>query len=180
MSLYGSDATRVETRPSDKSPCIYKRSPTRSLHSYVHGNNNDVMDHYFFLSNNNSLKQYPNNIASDFTVELPRPFRLKGNWECALVAIELYLDEDNIYLCTDICEESFVEDTLFPVLRWIRTSKKGRSRERYYQFDRPMYVPLKMNVLTNIRLFIRGPKLRPLERDQTVVRCSIHLRPAKQ
>lgn len=83
--------------------------------------------HYLFMSSNDSTNEFPDKSGTDFTIELPRVYTLKGEWECALVEIEPYVDADTMYVCTVLCQESFVEDTMIPILRRLRNTKKGKN-----------------------------------------------------
>ena len=134
-------------------------------------------EHYLFLSSRNSKDQYPDNVATDFTIDLPRPFALEGEWECGLKEIDVSLKQNTMFVCSDICRESYAEDTMLPVLRMLRnTPTRGRKRETYFVFNDPFYVRIKAEVLNRVRIFIRGSELRALVSDDSEVRCTLHLR----
>ena len=43
---------------------------------------------YLFSNDSKSLKLYPNNVLSDFRIQLPHPFNLSGKWEIALMELQ--------------------------------------------------------------------------------------------
>ena len=43
--------------------------------------------HYLYLCSSDSELYYPNNTATDFTVELTETLNLPGEWECSLLEI---------------------------------------------------------------------------------------------
>ena len=131
------------------------------------------MEHYLFLNSVDSEKQHPDNTFADFTVELPRTYLLDGVWECYLREVETDVKEDFFYVCTNICQESYVENTLFPVLRAVTKSK---STTKYYSFDDPFYFKLTVDTVNRVRIFIRGRGLRPISSSGSVLRCTLHIR----
>ena len=131
--------------------------------------------HYLFLSSDSSKAQFPANAPGDFTIELPLPYDLQGQWMCGLKDISISVGEDVLYVCSDICEESYAEDTMIPILRALQSSK-GKKTQPYFHFDDPMYVKIKPNVLTRLRIFIRDSKLESPTLQDPIVRCILHLK----
>ena len=132
-------------------------------------------EHFLFLSSHLSKEQYPFNKPFDFTIELPHPYELSGQWVCGLKEIQLSLKEDIVYVCSDICEESYAENTMIPVLRTLQ-KPKGKGSLTYFLFDKPMYVKIKPSVMNLLRIFIRGSHLKEVNIKDTTVRCTLHLR----
>ena len=66
--------------------------------------------YYLYLSHDEGI--HPQDSANDFTIELPSELQLKGNWYCGLTEINFRSKEliKNIYLCADICQDSFVKN----------------------------------------------------------------------
>ncbi len=133
------------------------------------------MDHYLFLSSLNSKDRHPENDSTDFTIEFPAQYRLNGEWECALKEIETNIDSQIMYVCCDLCVQSYVRDTMYPVLRIVKSSKRGKK----FTFQDPFYVKVKSDKVNRLRMFIRGSELQPLAKDTTELRCTIHLRKSK-
>lgn len=133
-------------------------------------------EHYLFLSSDLSKDQYPSNEPGDFTIELPHPYDLSGSqWLCGLKEIQISITEDVVYVCSDICAESYAENTMVPVLRALQKSK-GKNKLTYFSFENPMYVRIKPTVLNRVRLFIRGSRLERVNVKDSIVRCTLHFK----
>ena len=131
------------------------------------------MESYLFLNSADSAEQHPDNTCTDFTVELPRTYLFDGVWECCLKEVATDIDEDFFYVCTNICQESYVENTLFPVLRAVT---RPRSKTRFYSFEDPFYLKLSVDAVNRVRIFIRGRGLRPISSPGSSFRCTLHIR----
>ena len=131
------------------------------------------MNHYLFISSQDAQDLHPENTSTDFTIELPRTYELTGDWEVALKEIELRIKEDLVYICSDICEESYVHGTLVPILQ---SARRERKVNVVFQFIDPYYLPVRVSTLNKVRIIIRGRDLKPLPKDKTVVYCTLHLR----
>ena len=116
-------------------------------------------DFYLFLNNDNSKDQHPGNKPTDFTVELPKAYVLDGSWECGLREITTNVKENLFYLGTNICHESYTEDTFYPVLRVI--SQTSPDSDINLSFSDPFYVKVKVDLLNRLTVFIRGRGLQP-------------------
>lgn len=92
-------------------------------------------EHYLYLSSDFSETQYPTNESVDFTVELPQPYILSGQWTCALKEIQIPLEEEIVYVCSDICCESYAENTMVPILRALQ-KPKGKNLVTFFLFLR--------------------------------------------
>ncbi len=125
---------------------------------------------YLYLSSDNSKSTHPSNRPSEFTVELPRNLILNGAWEIALT--EIYFqgegDDKDLYIFTDICESSYVIDTLLPILRII---KKSGPLEILY------YIKLSQDFVSELRVYIRTDGLEEPSFLTKTLRCTLHLRP---
>ena len=132
-----------------------------------------AMSHFFFFDSRDSKNHHPDNTSSDFTVELPKTYDLNGDWEVALKEIEVRVSEDLFYVFSDICQESYVSETLAPVLRSVRRDKKNKT---LFTFTDPYYIQVRTDKLSRVRIFIRGRNLQLLVTDTTVLYCTLHLR----
>ena len=149
----------------------------RNIYSPLTFSNMTEKEHYLYISSEDSRIQRPDNTSTEFTVELPRTYLLDGTWECSLKEFSTTLTEDLIYVCTNICQESYVENTLYPVLRAIDNSKtRKRAGMTNFTFADPFYVKVKIDVMNRLTLFIRGPELKPPKGSNGIVRCTLHLR----
>jgi len=82
------------------------------------------MTHSFHihLSNRDSVRRFPQNIGSDFHTQLPEEIILPRNeWSCSLLEAHLSSapGNDPIFICSDICEESFLGERKLPILACI-------------------------------------------------------------
>ena len=77
------------------------------------------MDHHlvvmYLYVDSKPTVYYPENTATDFTVQLP--IHISNVSECALIELGLPLrPEKKVFACTDICEESVINDKTLPVI----------------------------------------------------------------
>lgn len=124
------------------------------------------MSIYFFIKSSDSKKYFPNNSAKDFTIELEQTLTLTGRFAIALID---YSGLGAVSLCCDLCTDSHVNDGQKPVLRTLPDSNE-------YEFCRPIYIPIKSNLIQRIRLYIdESDTLKSAFTDRTF-RCTLHLR----
>jgi hypothetical protein len=125
-----------------------------------------IMSFYFFIKSSDSKKYYPNNSAKDFTVELEHTLALTGRFAIALID---YSGLGAVSLCCDLCTDSHANDGQKPVLRTLPDSNE-------YEFRRPIYIPIKSNLIQRIRIYIdESDTLNSSFVDRTF-RCTLHLR----
>lgn len=134
--------------------------------------------HYLYLTSEDSKETHPENNSFDFTVELPRSLTLEGDWECSLkeLGFSNQIKSDFLYICSDICEESLACDTVYPILRVIYNDQKRKWKA--LTFQDPFYIKLRRQNVSRIRIFIRGRRLEPLVTENTLLKCTVHLRKA--
>jgi hypothetical protein len=136
----------------------------------------DTMEnsYYLYLTSEDSTDRHPENSPSDFTVELPRPLSLTGDWECCLKELCAPPGFEVLYVCSDLCLESFACDTSYPVLRVVYGSTKSKKKSSL-TFDNPYYVRVYTDRLHRLRIFIRGERLEPISFKSGTVTCTLHL-----
>ena len=135
-------------------------------------------DLYLFVSSGDSRSTHENNVAGDFTVNLPRPHHLCGSWECALKEITFVPDfetsTDRIYVCTDLVEDSYVKNTSLSVLRSIDV---GFDENRVdLTFESPFYFKMRQEELRQFRIFLLDGDLKPCRFKIDRLYCTLHLR----
>ena len=85
-------------------------------------------DFYLYLRSQDSLDVRKNNSSSDFWIQLPKTYSLEGQWVCTSKQLSFICDfkpkSKRLYLCCNIVEESYVRNTLFPMLRNIEIENK--------------------------------------------------------
>ena len=103
---------------------------------------------YLYLDSEQSKKLYPTNTSSNFTIQLPAPYHLTGEWECGLVQYNFdYRVKPGLYFCCDLLTESHAGEFMLPVLRRVHDSS--------WQFRTILYVPLKILDFGSITFYFR-------------------------
>ncbi len=110
------------------------------------------------------------NTQSDFTVDLGKTLHLPGQWRVQLLSFRCHLapkDEDsdekpckNLYVFSDLCESSFVQDQYLPVLGnfyWNKNNDQKRTVEEIVQH--PYSLAVVPHQLQRIRVYIRNEKM---------------------
>lgn len=136
------------------------------------------MSFFLFLNSQDSAVFHSTNTADDFTISLPKPYIMEGIWECALFEMSVSLRNDvstsRIHICTDVVEDSYVSNTMLPILRVV-TLRPGRDFvELTYQ--RPFYFDVCKQEIGRIRLFIRDEQLHPLHSNLRYFTCVLGFR----
>jgi hypothetical protein len=131
-------------------------------------------NYYLYLTYDDSRNVHPDNKNADFSVELPRTLYLDGDWECCLKDVTFSSPSPNIlYVCSDLCVESFAHDTSYPILRCIPNIVPNSTS---LTFSESYYVRVNKRSLGRLRIFIRGDKLVPITTGTGIVYCTIHLK----
>lgn len=99
---------------------------------------------YIYLSSKTSA-QYPENTASDFTIQLPT--NISGVKECGAVEVKLpVVPKTPLFICTDLCVESITNSKTLPVLR--------RLAQKTLLPSFITYIPLRAQSFDTIRVYI--------------------------
>ena len=129
------------------------------------------MSHYFFVSSEDSKDIHPMNSLSDFIVELPRMYDLEGQWEIALLDVEVSkssVSMPDLYLFCDLCENSYSLDSELPVLR--------RFTFKTETFPTPYYIRLSCRIFNRFRIYIRNKASQSIPVDAGSLYCTLHIR----
>jgi hypothetical protein len=114
-------------------------------------------NYYLYLTYEDSRNVHPDNTNIDFTIELPRTLYLDGEWDCCLKDVTFSSPNPNIvYVCSDLCVESFACDTSYPILRVVPSIEPNSIS---LTFSDSYYIRVHKRSLGLIRIFIRGDKL---------------------
>ena len=134
-----------------------------------------------YLSSDDSHNVFRNNKAWDFKVRLPKILQLEGEWMCAILQVALTTGnkekqslEKHLYLCSDMCIESFVRDTQLPVMNEIVVNTTLPTRQ-HKVFDTPRYVHLSRVMLDEIRVYLKDGNLQSASLLQGCLNCTLHL-----
>ena len=73
------------------------------------------------LSSQDGKNFYPDDTPHNFRIKLKRTLQFDGYWEVALTEIEISQedskDDTSLFVCSDICQDSFVGSTELSLLR---------------------------------------------------------------
>ena len=99
---------------------------------------------YAYVSSEPST-HYPENTASDFTIQLPQV--ISGVKECGIIEVKLpTAPKKGLFLCSDLCVGSITNNLTLPVLR--------RMRQKIVAPNNVTYAPLKVQNFDTIRFYI--------------------------
>ena len=116
--------------------------------------------------NSNPSRHYPDNTASDFTIQLPQT--ILGIHELGVIEVKLHATPKNaLFLCSDLCRESIINDHTLPVLR--------RLEQKTVTPTTVTYVPLKVQDFDTIRFYVSNSSGKP-ENLAGETRLTLHLR----
>ena len=132
---------------------------------------------FLFISSDDSFSFQPQNKTYNFTVELPERINLEGKWVVGLCDFRLTeSSSDELYILSDLCEYSYVRDSLQPILRIIYPE----NTEKNYIFPRIFYIPITNNTFTRINFYIKDKTLRLLMSLVGEIRMTLHFKRRKK
>lgn len=124
------------------------------------------MSHYLFLSSEGKA-------PFDFTTELNQPLTLDGQWEVGLTEIIGFPSSSGVYyLLSDLCECSFINSRLLPVLRRLFTPDSFLEA-MYHPIH---YFPLSKNRIDRVRIYIKDRDFQNSLDFKQPLYCTLHLR----
>lgn len=136
----------------------------------------------------------------DTTIQLPTPLKL-DNYRCAIIEMSGNInkanktstavsittptnqdddddDEVSLYLCSDICEDSILEDTKLPILRSIFVNPRNN------RINKPIYNLIWLKVtrptIDSIRLYISDQFGTPIPLANSNLKCTLVLLPIRK
>ncbi len=140
------------------------------------------MDRYLTLRSTDSLELYPGNTPYNFRVNLNEPLYFEKQWMVALCDITIQNwavnkrgDCKDIYVCSSMCVPSFVGESQEPLLR--RICLRGIKRERHFAFPHLYYIPLKVQHLQSLDLYIKEANGESASFLTGPVSVTLHLKP---
>ena len=99
---------------------------------------------HLYLSSH-PTEHFPENTYTDFTVQLPQA--LIGNWRLGATEVNLpFSPKTALFLCSDLCTESIVNEHYLPVLCQLT--------RKTYQPGNISYIPAKTTHFHTLRIFI--------------------------
>ena len=90
--------------------------------------------------------------TGDNIIELPLPLHVEG-FGCGVIELSGRLEspKEDIFLCCDICEESFSGETMMPILRNIKRKPNGFITN---EINHVIWLRVMRPHISNIRLYI--------------------------
>ena len=138
-----------------------------------------MTDFYLYLSSRDSLDVRKNNNPSDFWIQFPKTYALKGQRMCALKQISLTCNfkpqAQRLYLCCDIVEESYVRNTTLPILGNIEIPNRYK-KFKCETFEEGIYLPVNVTNLSNVRLYLLDADLHPVQFESEDLHCILHFK----
>ena len=120
---------------------------------------------YLYLSSDDSLNYFPANSPSNFTVKMLSPLIFRCNQFIGLLAFQycdLFTNKQgyaesanrNIYICSDICQQSFVKDRMLPVLTRLYIDSNNDSAVKEVTITNPIYIPIVQYFSQDLHIYI--------------------------
>jgi len=135
---------------------------------------------YIYLSSNQSDGYFTANDTATFRVKLPKTIHLSDNSEWCIAILDIDLPRfsdgyktDYITINSPICEPSIVCNTLSPILD--RVYFWYVSKGKPISFVTPRYVPLTVNVLDIIDVYLRDSAGNAPSFKTGHLTCTLHL-----
>lgn len=134
------------------------------------------------LRSKDSPQRHADNTPHDFRVHLPRPLTLTGYWSVSLTEFTLKLAKaipqdkgSDLYVCSDLCEDTVVGERELPLLRRVYTRKSSN-----ITYKIPYEVPLRLGHFGDVHIYIRDRNNEPasfLSGEVTVTLVLIRIGP---
>ena len=114
----------------------------------------------------------------DTTTQLPTPLEMQG-YGCGVIEMTgkvYYSEKEPIYLCSNICEESIVENIKMPILRRI---KRGASGIVNSSICNIIWLRVMRPTISSIRLYIANGKGEIITLGSEKLNCTLLFIPNK-
>ena len=117
------------------------------------------------------MKSFYISTSGDTTLELPVPVDVDG---CVCGVIEmngrLSTYKGDIFLCSDICQESFAGDTIMPILRNIKRKNNGIIIN---DLNHVIWLKVIRPKITSIRFYIANVKGEIMSFGEEKLKCTL-------
>ena len=108
----------------------------------------------------------------DKTTELPIPLEVEG-YGCGVIEMTGKIKNgfrDRLFLCCDICEESYVNGIRLPVLRYLSRNSNGVINK---QIDHVIWLRVMRPTISSIRLYIADESGQIVSVDGNKLNCTL-------
>lgn len=112
------------------------------------------------------------NMSGDTTVDLPIPFEVEG-YVCGVIEMSGKITttfKGDLFLCSDICEESVVGEIVLPVLRNILRKGNGVVIN---DINHIIWLKVKRPHISNIRFYISNAKGDIMTFKDSKLKCTL-------
>ena len=140
------------------------------------------MDKYITIRSTDSTSYFPDNKPWSFRVNLYDRLYFGKKWAIAVTEIivqnwEVSKKSDchDIYVYSNICHSSHVGERKEPLLRCI--CLRGNKRDRLFVFPQCRYIPLKLEDLQIVDIYIQDADGNPASFITGPVTVTLHLKP---
>ena len=109
--------------------------------------------------------------SGDTTLELPVPLNVDG-YVCGIIEMSGKITQykGDLFLCSDVCEESLVRDTVMPVLRNIRRRSNGVIIN---DINHVIWLKVIRPHFTSIRFYIANAKGESMSFGDDKLKCTL-------
>ena len=113
----------------------------------------------------------------DDTIDLPVPLEVE-NYLCGIVEMSGKVNtfKEVLFLCCDICEESFMGEMMMPVLRSIKRKTNGMVNN---DINHVIWLRVMKPHISNIRLYISDEYGEIKTVDKNKLKCTLLFIPSK-
>ena len=137
-----------------------------------------------YLSSAESEKNSSSNTTCDYKIQLSETLYLPGEkWFCALSEIWIPSELNRyspLYVCSDICEASYVSHTRLPVLRQLTNAtverKHASSKQALHLFPHLYYVPMRQRAVNSIHIYITDSNGHTLSVKSGMCVCALQIK----
>lgn len=144
--------------------------------------------HFLYLSSDDSLNYFPGNSHSDFYVKMLNSSIFNDVSLCGIIGFQFYDSvlvnnnpvtnntQLNMYVCSDICQQSFVNDSMYPVLTRLSVKVNNDSTLKEIEIQNPIYIPIVQYFNQNIHLYIKGDEDSRISLLKGPTKVTLHLK----
>ena len=130
------------------------------------------------LSSDDVNTLYPNNTSYDFRIQFNRQIQLDGYWVVALTEFTTTdwddkTKQNELLVCSDICQDTFVRFTEVPLIRRVYTS--GNKQENIV-YNYPYYISVKIGNVQQMHIYIKDRRGLPATFLKGRVTVTLHFK----
>lgn len=131
------------------------------------------MEHFLFLSSNDSLNYHKSNQGTDFTIELNQDLFLEGRWKVALMDFTCDVKSSgHVTVCCDLVSSSWIKDGYESVLRSFYATEGHFTSD----FPFPYYIKSHASSVKRVRVYILNDAASFASFMNEPLKCTLHLK----